>query len=877
MPRSFSLREGAQLPSKGIDSYMFPSKRKSIKNWFAPEKVKDVGKAISKWFIYNAIPFHAADSGPYYQAMINTIADVGPGVQGPSGRQIGGVFLEEEVEDITAYLNTLKSKWPKYGCTIMCDGWSTRNKHPIINFMIYCDRNMIFHSSVDCTNQRKTADFILSLLNKVIDEIGEENIVHVVTDSESANKAAGQKLMIERPHMFWSPCAAHCIDLMLEDIGKMTKVKRCIDKAKQITSFIYNSDKVVNLMKIYTNDRELLRPGITRFATEFISLESLVRYSQDLKRLCTSIEWQEYNNTSKRRKDAEKITAIILDAKFWKSARGICAAMEPLVKVLKLVDQDNKPTLSIIYEAMDRAKLCIQQSVKDWKLYWDVIDERWYNQLHQHLHAAGKMRLYLHKINSLLWLLSYILKILCVLAYFLNPMLQYSGTCVYTDEVRRGLKTVIKRLEPDLNAQASMINEIKLFTEQIGEFGSPLAKMAVKKSLPAEWWNEYGEEAPHLRKIAIKVLSQTCSSSGCERNWSTWSLIHTKLRNRLAMKKLHKLVYVHYNMRLRVRNLMHKSGDDDYYSPIDLDHIFSDDDILNEWTRDNEPSVLQDDDLEWLDQGHEISNAQERNKTLAGQSYSKNKNNEGSSRLSKSKGIILSESDETEDDDKSDDSNDSGDGNNRESDKNQERQDDQHDTGMSWAQGKENYYATQDTDHGYRPGIEEQRRFLASLSSAGDDEYFSGSSHSYMAVEEHIKNLGLGGHHQFKFEGYSNSPRNRYRNPQSPAATGIRHDDHRYTSSSEASNSLGYQEFGGYHRRDETLLNPHSLHHVHSVSNPLFNEYPRGQFNTGLYQQPYGGDQFSQLNPDEEYTDDFVPPRHSSWDIGKQSKSIDVR
>ncbi|XP_075488071.1 uncharacterized protein LOC142527214 isoform X2 [Primulina tabacum] len=100
-------------------------------------------------------------------------------------------------------------------------------------------------------------------------------------------------------------------------------------------------------------------------------------------------------------------------------------------------------------------------------------------------------------------------------------MLQYSGTCVYTDEVRRGLKTVIKRLEPDLNAQASMINEIKLFTEQIGEFGSPLANMTVKRSLPAEWWNEYGEEALHLRKIAIKVLSQTCSSSGGERNWST--------------------------------------------------------------------------------------------------------------------------------------------------------------------------------------------------------------------------------------------------------------------------------------------------------------------------------------------------------------------
>ena len=30
------------------------------------------------------------------------------------------------------------------------------------------------------------------------------------------------------------------------------------------------------------------------------------------------------------------------------------------------------------------------------------------------------------------------------------------------------------------------------------------------------------------------------------------------------------------------------------------------------------------------------------------------------------------------------------------------------DPGMSWAQGGENYYATQDKDHGYHPGIWEQ-------------------------------------------------------------------------------------------------------------------------------------------------------------------------
>ena len=79
-------------------------------------------------------------------------------------------------------------------------------------------------------------------------------------------------------------------------------------------------------------------------------------------------------------------------------------------------------------------------------------------------------------------------------------------------------------------------------------------------------------------------------------------MIHTKLRNRLAMEKLHKLVYVHYNMRLRVKNLMQQRSDGDLYNPIDLNHIFNDDDILDEWIKEEEEPNLPSDNLDLLDQ-----------------------------------------------------------------------------------------------------------------------------------------------------------------------------------------------------------------------------------------------------------------------------------
>ena len=61
---------------------------------------------------------------------------------------------------------------------------------------------------------------------------------------------------------------------------------------------------------------------------------------------------------------------------------------------------------------------------------------------------------------------------------------------------------------------------------------------------------------------------------------------------------------------------------------------------------------------------------------------------------------------------------------------------------MSWAQGGENYYATQDTNHGYRLGIWEQRTHLERLTTfLNDDDYSSGHDYhrsNYHCIDEHL-------------------------------------------------------------------------------------------------------------------------------------------
>lgn len=43
----------------------------------------------------------------------------------------------------------------------------------------------------------------------------------------------------------------------------------------------------------------------------------------------------------------------------------------------------------------------------------------------------------------------------------------------------------------------------------------------------ASWWERFGGETPELMKFAVRVLSLTCSASGCERNWSTFESVRS--------------------------------------------------------------------------------------------------------------------------------------------------------------------------------------------------------------------------------------------------------------------------------------------------------------------------------------------------------------
>jgi hypothetical protein len=73
-----------------------------------------------------------------------------------------------------------------------------------------------------------------------------------------------------------------------------------------------------------------------------------------LIRMFTSDQWK--SNPCAKTKDGKHVEEVIIDKKFWKSVVICLKGAFPLVKVLMLVDSDEKPAMGFIYEEMHRAK-----------------------------------------------------------------------------------------------------------------------------------------------------------------------------------------------------------------------------------------------------------------------------------------------------------------------------------------------------------------------------------------------------------------------------------------------------------------------------------------------------------------------------------------
>ena len=100
-------------------------------------------------------------------------------------------------------------------------------------------------------------------------------------------------------------------------------------------------------------------------------------------------------------------------------------------------------------------------------------------------------------------------------------------------------KEVIFRQLVDLQVDAQEEKKLNSFRFQM---------LTSRKMSPLKYWQTTGIQYwPELANIALRVFHLSPSSTSCERNFSAFGFIHSKLRNKLSPASVEKLVYIKFN------------------------------------------------------------------------------------------------------------------------------------------------------------------------------------------------------------------------------------------------------------------------------------------------------------------------------------------
>ncbi|KAF3778614.1 hypothetical protein EJ110_NYTH43156 [Nymphaea thermarum] len=147
------------------------------------------------------------------------------------------------------------------------------------------------------------------------------------------------------------------------------------------------------------------------FATLYLTLQSIRTNKIALKNMFLSQEFQGSDYYTKNPKGKEVMQIITQDERFWKAISYIIKVTLPLVKVLRVVDLDEKPVMN--------------------------------NQMHHRLYVAG-----------------------C----YLNPLFHYDDDVLKNRRIKAGLMECLEIMVPTIEERCDILDQLASYGNEVGEF-----------------------------------------------------------------------------------------------------------------------------------------------------------------------------------------------------------------------------------------------------------------------------------------------------------------------------------------------------------------------------------------------------------------------
>ncbi|GBC39627.2 ribonuclease H-like domain-containing protein [Rhizophagus irregularis DAOM 181602=DAOM 197198] len=148
-----------------------------------------INRALVKFFIACGIAFRVVEH-PFF---INFIKELNAGYNTPTREVLVNQLLERELAQVNFKVNSELEK--ETNLTLAFDGWTSGTHHSIWNFIVMTPSHKEYlYQLSDLSENSHTAEYLVTVIEKVIEGIGEDRICAVVSDN-AANEKFGERLL----------------------------------------------------------------------------------------------------------------------------------------------------------------------------------------------------------------------------------------------------------------------------------------------------------------------------------------------------------------------------------------------------------------------------------------------------------------------------------------------------------------------------------------------------------------------------------------------------------------------------------------------------------------------------------------------------------
>ncbi|KAL0209266.1 hypothetical protein RCL1_003524 [Eukaryota sp. TZLM3-RCL] len=389
------------------------------------------------------------------------------------------------------------------------------------------------------------------LRSEVVPFFGNTQIVQLITDNAANCRKAGKLLSLKYPSITWTPCAAHSFDLFLKKSAKLSNVKHLVDNAVEIVKFIMNHNFVKNVFTGLSS-LLLLSPAITRFYTRYLLIHRLIETRNAIIATVMDLrveQWVAGNSDDSVKEKYQKVKLIVLDTRqelYWQRIGELLSIWSPFVDAIKVVDSDGPNLCNVVKQCQN-----LLTHLQSTPLTYTRINRQ------------ELVNLFEKRKRKMLTPLHYV-------AHSLNPLNHGEQS---TTEERRFVRDFITKNYGD--RAYDVLNEIRDYRNRQGPWRKErdAFEEGIHRMNAADWWSEFGDNDLTIRALAMKVLAQPASSSAAERNWSVFSLIWTKNRNRLKCDFVDLLVFNYCNLKISSKKNMGRQRIESRLAPETVEEI----------------------------------------------------------------------------------------------------------------------------------------------------------------------------------------------------------------------------------------------------------------------------------------------------------------